>query len=167
MVLQNAVLNYVLLFTISVMLRTSVLWAGKFWAAQKDLLYLERGPERYVLAWSVSRAFSTIDGEETHSTRMLRRATPGLVSVHAYSCVQQRLETLSTCLTPHEIRQTELLQFSSGVFLLVFYRQQAIAPHARARTPCKYPTATIPHVHPSNNKWCLLTCGSYYIYSSE
>lgn len=38
---------------------------GTFWAAQKDVLYLERGPGRYVLAWSVSRAFSTIDREET------------------------------------------------------------------------------------------------------
>lgn len=53
-------------------LRTLVLWAGKFWAAQKEALYLERGPERYVLAWSESRAFSIIDGEETHSTRNLR-----------------------------------------------------------------------------------------------
>lgn len=34
-------------------------------------LYLERGPERYVLAWSASRAFSTTDGEETCLKRML------------------------------------------------------------------------------------------------
>lgn len=36
-------------------------------------LYLERGPERYVLAWSASRAFSTTDGEETCLKRMLTR----------------------------------------------------------------------------------------------
>lgn len=74
-----------------------VLRAGTFWAAQKDLLYLERGPERYVLAWSGSRAFSTIDGEETHSTRKLRWETPGLVSVYTYSYdVPRRLQTTST-----------------------------------------------------------------------
>lgn len=49
-----------------------LLQAGRFWAAPKDLLYLERGPERYVLAWRMSRAFSIIDGEETRSTRMLQ-----------------------------------------------------------------------------------------------
>lgn len=140
-----------------------VLWAGKFWAAQKDLLYLERGPERYVLAWSVSRAFSTIDGVETHSTRMLRWATPGLVSVYTYSCVQQRLQTLTTASIC--MKSDVLASYNSAQ--VVFYRQQAIAPHARAGTPRKYPTATIPHVYTSNNKWCLLTCGSYYIYSSE
>lgn len=43
--------------------------AGNFKAAQKNVLYLERGPERYALAWRVSSAFSTIDGEETYSTR--------------------------------------------------------------------------------------------------
>ena len=66
-------------------LRTYLLWAGKFWAAQKEALYLARGPERYVLAWSVSTAFSTIDREGTHSTRKLRRATPRLVSVYIRS----------------------------------------------------------------------------------
>lgn len=59
--------------------------AGTFWAAQGKL-YLERGPERYVLAWSVSRAFSTTDGEETCLKRMLRRATPGFVFVYRYNC---------------------------------------------------------------------------------
>lgn len=39
--------------------------AGNFKAAQKDVLYLERGPERYALAWRVSSAFSATDGEDT------------------------------------------------------------------------------------------------------
>lgn len=45
---------------------------------RKMFLYLERGPERYALAWRVSSTFSTIDGEETCSTRTFRRATQGI-----------------------------------------------------------------------------------------
>lgn len=71
------------------------LQAGRFWASQKDLLYLERGPQRYVLAWSVW-------SDRTHSTRMLRTATPE--TVYMDSCHMKQLKLLP--LTPQPLRKT-------------------------------------------------------------
>lgn len=76
------VLNYPLLLTTFYL---SITEQARF-GLHRGKLYLERGPERYVLAWSASRAFSTTDGEETCLKRMLRRATPGFVFVYRYNC---------------------------------------------------------------------------------
>lgn len=78
----SMVLNYPLLLTTFYL---SITEQARF-GLHRGKLYLERGPERYVLAWSMSRAFSTTDGEETSLKRMLRRATPGFVFVYRYNC---------------------------------------------------------------------------------
>lgn len=65
-----------------------LLQPGKCWAAQKDDLYLERGPGRYVLAWSVSGATSIIDGEE--ETRLNKNAQMSNAGSRERSQIQPR-----------------------------------------------------------------------------
>lgn len=58
-------------------LTAKVLRAGKFGASQKDVLNLERGPKRYVLARSVCRAFCKIDGwENSNKNAQMSNTTP-------------------------------------------------------------------------------------------
>lgn len=100
---------------------SKVLQPGKFWAAQKVVLYLERGPGRYVLAWSVSRAFSTIDGEETLDKNAQMSNTGSREGLHIQPWlveIKGRLQTVLTaawlCMKSHALTSYATLQTASS-----------------------------------------------------